>query len=51
MQFKTLGQLAQYVGGKVIGDPDIKIAAAATISDAQQGDITFLNNVKYENLF
>ena len=49
MQTKTLGQLAEYVGGEIIGNPNIKIKAAATIGDAQKDDITFLSNAKYEN--
>ena len=47
---KTLGELAQYVGGKVCGDPDIKIKSAATLELAGKGDISFLANSKYEKL-
>jgi UDP-3-O-[3-hydroxymyristoyl] glucosamine N-acyltransferase len=47
---KTLGELAQYVGGKVCGDPDIKIKSAATLEQAGKGDISFLANSKYEKL-
>lgn len=49
MQIKTLGQLAEYVGGEIVGDSNINIKAAATIGEAQKGDITFLSNAKYEN--
>lgn len=47
MQNKTLGELAEYVDGKVIGDPEMKISAVASLLDAQEGDISFLSNKKY----
>jgi UDP-3-O-[3-hydroxymyristoyl] glucosamine N-acyltransferase len=46
---KTLGELAEYVGGKVSGDPNIKIKSAATLEQAAAGDISFLSNPKYAN--
>jgi len=48
MQERTLGDLAQYVGGRVCGDPNLVIRAAATLGSAQEGDISFLVNRKYE---
>ena len=48
MQERTLGEIAQHVGGRVCGDPNIKIRAAATLSLAGQGDISFLVHRKYE---
>ncbi len=48
MATKTLGELAQYVGGRVLGDANIKIRSAATLDRAGEGDISFLNNAKYE---
>jgi UDP-3-O-[3-hydroxymyristoyl] glucosamine N-acyltransferase len=48
MQERTLGEIAEYVGGRVCGDPSIKIRAAATLSHAGPGDISFLVNRKYE---
>jgi UDP-3-O-[3-hydroxymyristoyl] glucosamine N-acyltransferase len=48
MPTKTLGELAQYVGGQVRGDPGVKIQAAATLGRAGEGDISFLSNDKYE---
>lgn len=44
---KTLKELAQYVGGKVLGDGSIKIRGVMTIDEAQKGHITFLANEKY----
>jgi UDP-3-O-[3-hydroxymyristoyl] glucosamine N-acyltransferase len=48
MQKRTLGQIAEHVGGRVCGDPDIVIQAAATLGQAQAGDISFLANRRYE---
>ena len=49
MQKKTLGQLAEYVGAKIAGDPNIVIESVATLDNAGTGDISFLSNRKYEN--
>ncbi len=49
MQTKKLGELAEYVSGKVYGDPEIQISSAATLETAGQGDISFLSNPKYAN--
>ena len=48
MQEKTLGELAGYVGGRVIGDPNILIHSASTLGRAGTGEISFLANRKYE---
>jgi UDP-3-O-[3-hydroxymyristoyl] glucosamine N-acyltransferase len=48
MKTKTLGELAEYVGGKVIGDPKIAIKSTSTLGRAGKGDISFLANSKYE---
>ncbi len=48
MSSKTLAELAQYVGGRVHGDGNVKINAAATLGRAGEGDISFLSNAKYE---
>ena len=45
---RTLGEIAKYVGGRVCGDADVMIRAAATLAQAQEGDISFLVNRKYE---
>ncbi|MHC4122227.1 MAG: UDP-3-O-(3-hydroxymyristoyl)glucosamine N-acyltransferase [Planctomycetota bacterium] len=49
MKEKTLAELAEYVGGKVKGNPNIKIRSTATLEQAGEGDISFLNNPKYVN--
>jgi UDP-3-O-[3-hydroxymyristoyl] glucosamine N-acyltransferase len=48
MQMRTLSELAQYVGGRVCGDPNVSIKSASTLGRAQEGDISFLANAKYE---
>ncbi len=48
MQTKTLNELARYVGGRVCGDPNVSIRSASTLGRAQEGDISFLANTKYE---
>ncbi|MHC4153537.1 MAG: UDP-3-O-(3-hydroxymyristoyl)glucosamine N-acyltransferase [Planctomycetota bacterium] len=48
MQGKTLGELAEYVGGRVCGDSNVLISSASTLGRADRGDISFLANTKYE---
>lgn len=48
MPGKTLGELAEYVGGRVVGDSSIVINSAATLGRAGEGEISFLANLKYE---
>ena len=48
MQERTLGELAEYVGGHVCGDPNVVIKAASTLGRADEGQISFLTNRKYE---
>ncbi len=44
---KTLKELADYVGGEVVGDENIKIKGVMTIDEATEGYITFVSNKKY----
>jgi UDP-3-O-[3-hydroxymyristoyl] glucosamine N-acyltransferase len=48
MQERTLAELAEYVGGRVCGNPSIIIRSASTLGRADEGDISFLANHKYE---
>jgi UDP-3-O-[3-hydroxymyristoyl] glucosamine N-acyltransferase len=48
MQEKTLGELAEYVNGRICGNPDVIIRSASTLGRANEGDISFLANRKYE---
>jgi UDP-3-O-[3-hydroxymyristoyl] glucosamine N-acyltransferase len=46
---KTLAELADLVGGRVIGDQDVEIWRVASIEEAGPGDITFLAHVHYRS--
>ena len=48
MQTRTLAELAQELGGTVVGDPATVIRGVAGIREAQPGEITFLANSRYE---
>jgi UDP-3-O-[3-hydroxymyristoyl] glucosamine N-acyltransferase len=44
---KTLQELAEYVGGSVVGDPSVMIRGILGIDEAREGYITFISNDKY----
>lgn len=44
----TLREIAEHVNGRVLGDADTVIRGVATLSEAREGDISFLGNRKYE---
>jgi UDP-3-O-[3-hydroxymyristoyl] glucosamine N-acyltransferase len=44
---KKLKELAEWVGGTVIGDAEVEIAAVASIEEARPGEITFIANPKF----
>ena len=44
---KSLADLAELVGGRVIGDPDVTIERVASIDDAGPGDIAFVGHPRY----
>ncbi|OEU49323.1 MAG: UDP-3-O-(3-hydroxymyristoyl)glucosamine N-acyltransferase [Desulfuromonadales bacterium C00003096] len=44
---KTLKELAELIGGTVVGDGDVAIHRVAGIDSAKAGEITFLANPKY----
>jgi UDP-3-O-[3-hydroxymyristoyl] glucosamine N-acyltransferase len=44
---KTTAELAALLGGELEGDPDVLITGAATLEDAQPGQVSFLGNIKY----
>lgn len=46
---KTLSELATLIGGTVVGDGAVIISGIAGITDAKEGDITFLSNPKYRH--
>ena len=44
----SVEELAALVGGRVVGGPgDARITGAASISEAEKGDLTFFGNAKY----
>ncbi len=42
-----LKEIAQFLNGELIGDPDVIIKGVAKIEEARAGDLTFLSNPKY----
>lgn len=46
---KSLQELAEYLGGTVIGDSSVTIRGLASLDDAREGEITFLANPKYSS--
>ena len=44
---KRLRELAEWVGGTVLGDGEVEISRVAPIEDAQPGEITFIAHPKY----
>ena len=44
---KKLKELAEWVGGTLIGDGEVEISGAASLDDAQPGQITFIASPKY----
>ena len=43
---KTLKELAELIGGQVVGDPLVLIKGIAPLDEAKEGDITFFANSK-----
>jgi UDP-3-O-[3-hydroxymyristoyl] glucosamine N-acyltransferase len=46
----TLKELANLSGGKLVGDPTLKITGAASLGEATPGEISFFTNRKYIGL-
>lgn len=44
---KTLKEIADFIGGEIIGDSQVTITGVSGIEEARLGDITFLANPKY----
>ena len=47
MQNKTLQELADLVGGEVIGNSRLTISGISSLDRAQEGEITFVAQPKY----
>lgn len=43
----TLQEIASYLGGTVVGDPEAVVHGIGSLDDAVEGEITFLANPKY----
>jgi UDP-3-O-[3-hydroxymyristoyl] glucosamine N-acyltransferase len=44
---KKLKELAEWVGGRVVGDEEVEISGVASIDEARPGEITFIASPKY----
>ena len=44
---KTLGEIARFIKGEIVGDANLVITGICGIKEAQEGDITFAANQKY----
>ncbi|NLE64416.1 MAG: UDP-3-O-(3-hydroxymyristoyl)glucosamine N-acyltransferase [Elusimicrobia bacterium] len=44
---KTLSEISNFLGGRVVGDRDIVITGVSGLKEAGPGDLTFLANPKY----
>lgn len=44
---KTVGEIAAFVGGSVVGDASIEIGGVAGLEGAAPGDIAFIDSAKY----
>ena len=47
LMIKSLGEIGEIVGGKVVGRSDISISGVSGIEEAKEGDITFFVNPKF----
>lgn len=45
--FYTVGELAEIVGGRVIGDPELIIKGVAGVAESNGNDLTFAEDAKY----
>ncbi|TFG93442.1 MAG: UDP-3-O-(3-hydroxymyristoyl)glucosamine N-acyltransferase [Syntrophobacterales bacterium] len=46
---KRLREIAEHVGGTVVGDADVVVCDVRGIDEAGEGDLTFIANPKYKN--
>ncbi|MEO6833774.1 MAG: UDP-3-O-(3-hydroxymyristoyl)glucosamine N-acyltransferase [Chitinophagaceae bacterium] len=47
MQFSAL-QIATHIGGRIEGNPDAKVSGVAKIEEANEGQLSFIANPKYQ---
>ncbi|MBW2559898.1 MAG: UDP-3-O-(3-hydroxymyristoyl)glucosamine N-acyltransferase [Deltaproteobacteria bacterium] len=46
---KRLSEIAEHVGGTVVGDADVVVCDVRGIDEADEGDLTFIANPKYKD--
>lgn len=44
---KTVNEIAEFIGGEVVGDGKLVISGVSGIKEASSGEVTFLSNPKY----
>jgi len=49
MVAKTLGELASILGAHLIGDRGVEIRGVSTLSEAREGELSFLGNPRYRD--
>lgn len=49
MKPRKLGELARYLGARLVGDADTEVRSLATIQDASSGTLSFLASPKYQS--
>ena len=47
MKFK-ISEINKLINGNVVGDPGLYISSFSNLEDAQEGDVTFLSDLKYQ---
>ncbi len=45
----TATQIAEILGGEIIGDPLVEVSTLSKIEEGQKGSLTFLSNLKYKS--
>ena len=50
-QQHTAGSLANVIGARVDGSPDVKCTGCSTLKDAKSGELTFMNSAKHVKLW
>ncbi|MCF6296575.1 MAG: UDP-3-O-(3-hydroxymyristoyl)glucosamine N-acyltransferase, partial [Flavobacteriaceae bacterium] len=43
----TANQIAEILGGEIVGDPLVEVSTLSKIEEGQKGSLTFLSNPKY----
>ncbi|MEE9348924.1 MAG: UDP-3-O-(3-hydroxymyristoyl)glucosamine N-acyltransferase [Flavobacteriaceae bacterium] len=48
MKFKA-SQIAEILEGEIVGNPDVEVSNLSKIEEGENGSLTFLSNLKYQN--